>query len=267
MGISPSEFLLREIRAQRTAAGLTQAEIGQLTHFSDTHVSAVETGTRPPKPDFLTGLDAALKTGGLFMRLYEDLVSLDGTPAWLREWIEIEREAVTLRWFEQSFVPGLLQTEAYARETLRAGRLFSADEVEQRVASRMDRQGILTRPKPPQVFTVLDESVLLRTVDDQRGLMADQLEHIVTCAEMPHVQIHVVPKALGLYPGLAGSFVLASTEDGPTFGNLDHQIGAHIVERATDIARLTSAWDTVMGEALPRRQSLDLIKEVAKTWT
>ncbi|MEV4758137.1 helix-turn-helix transcriptional regulator [Micromonospora sp. NPDC049559] len=256
-------FIVGEIRRGRAAAGMTQEAFGRSANFSPSHVSSVENGTRALTMDFIRGSDRALGTGGV----YERLVINFGAPAWLREWIEIEREAIALRWYEQSFVPGLLQTEDYARATLSASRMFTADEVEQRVATRMQRQQILTREKPPQFVAVLDEAVLRRTVDDRRDLMAAQLEHLVTCADMPNVQIHLVPAAVGLYPGLAGSFILAGLASGATFGHLDHQLGAQIVERGEDVARLASVWDVVMSEALPRRQSLDTLKEVAKTWT
>lgn len=161
MGISPSEFLVRELRQRRLAAGLTQEALGDRVHYSNTHVSAVETGTKPPKPDYLKAVDEALQTGGILHNLWQDLVKDAGTPVWLREWIEYEREAVVLRWYEPAYVPGLLQTEAYARAALSNGWL-SVDEVEQRVESRMARQSCLTRDPAPYLFVVLDEMVLKR---------------------------------------------------------------------------------------------------------
>ncbi|MGI5146621.1 Scr1 family TA system antitoxin-like transcriptional regulator [Plantactinospora sp. CA-294935] len=84
---------------------------------------------------------------------------------------------------------------------------------------------------------------------------------------MPSVQVHVVPSDVGLYPGLAGSFIIATMEDNRQYGHLDHQIGTDIIERPGDIANLARSWEAVRSEALPNRQSLDLIKEVAKRWT
>ncbi|MGW4461444.1 helix-turn-helix domain-containing protein [Micromonospora sp. NPDC004704] len=269
MGISSSEYLVRELKRQRVKAGLTQAQLGEKIHYSDTHVSGIETGSKPVTLAYLRLVDVALDLGSHFETMWEELIKDSALPpSWLREWIVIERDALTLRWFEQSFVPGLLQTEDYARATLRAGKGFSDDEVEQRVASRMERQALLTRAnKPPQLMAVLDHAVLQRTVDDQRDLMAAQLEHLLNCADLPNVQIHVVPDSVGLYRGLAGSFIIAQLSGGATYGHVDHQIGVDVVEKHDDIATLANAWDIVMGEAIPRRQSLDLIKEVAKTWT
>ena len=104
VGISPSEYLLRELRRRRKAAGLTQIELGKLCFCSDTVVSGIETGTKPVTLDYLKLVDTALKTGGYFETLWTELVKDDAAPVWLREWIEIEREASALRWYEPAFV-------------------------------------------------------------------------------------------------------------------------------------------------------------------
>lgn len=201
MSLSPSEFLLRELRRRRVLAGLTQDELGEKIHFSGKHVSAVELGIRPPKSDFLKAVDEALETGGLFTAIWEDLVKADSAPVWLREWIEHEREARLLRWFEPFLVPGLLQTEAYARAILEWGGLFEPGEVDQRVSSRIERQAILSGPKPPQFFAILDEAVLHRSVGD-RDIMARQCEHLIACASRPHIHVQVVPYDVGGHAGL-----------------------------------------------------------------
>ncbi|MDG4833388.1 helix-turn-helix transcriptional regulator [Solwaraspora sp. WMMD1047] len=185
MGITPSEYLLRELRRRRVAAGLTQVELGKLCFCSDTHISAIETGTKPPTLKHLQLVDAAIPTGGFFETLWEELVKDWADPVWLREWIEFERQAIYLRWYEPAFVPGLLQTEEYAQATLSTRRHFSTEEVARRVASRMDRQSILDREEPPEFSVLLDEAVLRRTVADDHGLMQRQLEHIVEIASRP----------------------------------------------------------------------------------
>ncbi|MEV0329674.1 helix-turn-helix transcriptional regulator [Micromonospora echinospora] len=265
MGISPSEFLLRELRRRRVAAGLTQDALGERVHYSNTHVSAIETGVKPPKPEYLKAVDEALETGGILLSLWEDLVKDAGTPVWLREWIEYEREAVVLRWYEPAYVPGLLQTEAYARAALSNGWL-SAEEVDQRVESRMGRQSCLARSPVPQLFMVLDEMVIRRTCGSTK-IMAEQVDHLIGLAEQPNVQVHVVPLSAGLYPALAGGFIVADLPDSGRAGYIDNQLSGQVVDRPDDVARLALAWDALRGEALPGRQSLDLLREVAKTWT
>ncbi|RLK13552.1 helix-turn-helix protein [Micromonospora sp. M71_S20] len=261
-----TNYVLGELRTFRAQLGLSQDDFGRTIGYSGSHVSSVETGGRPPTREYMKAIDDQHDTGERFGRMLRELARLDATPAWLREWIEFEREAATLRWFELAYVPGLLQTERYARATLAGGR-FTADEVERIVASRLERQAILGRDRPPQLIAVVDEAVLRRPVLDQPGLMAEQLDHLVAVATQEHVQLHVVPVDAGMYLGLAGQFIIAELPDGTRVAHADNQLSAQIVDASTDIARLARTWEIVRNEALPRRQSTVLIKEVAKSWT
>ncbi|MER7417919.1 helix-turn-helix transcriptional regulator [Micromonospora peucetia] len=265
--MSAAEILLDELRHGRTARGMNQDEFGRFISYSGTHVSAVETGARPSTGDYVAAIDKALKTGGIFARLLERLAVLDLAPVWLREWITFENQAKTLRWYEPAFVPGLLQIEAYARATLEAGGLLTAEQISRRVRSRLDRQAILNRDESPHVVIVLDAAVLRRTVNDDRTLMREQLDHLADVAELPRLHIHVVPEDAGLYPGLQGGFILATMPDETVVGHIDHQVRSQTVSGAAEIATLQRTWEAILRDALPRRPSLDLIKETAKTWT
>ncbi|MET8045843.1 DUF5753 domain-containing protein [Micromonospora sp. NPDC005215] len=187
-------------------------------------------------------------------------------PQWLREWVDWEREAVALRWFEHSWVPGLLQTEAYARATL-AHNLLTADEIDERVASRLDRSAILTSDKPVQLVAVIDVMALRRPMKTHPTVMAEQLAHLAEMAELAHVQILVVGEDAGLYPGLQGGFIIGTLGDGSLVAHLDHQVRAQILNQSEDLVTLQRTWEAIRGEAFSRRQSLELIKEAAKTWT
>ncbi|MEO3777475.1 helix-turn-helix transcriptional regulator [Micromonospora sp. B11E3] len=267
-----SDYVLNELRLLRASLGSSQEEFGRTIGYSGSHVSSVETGGRPPTKEYMEAVDRAhdpaYQPGGesRFMRMLRDLGKLDVTPTWLREWIQFERDATTLRWFELAYVPGLLQTERYARATLAGGR-FDADEVERIVASRLERQAILARERPPQLIAVLDEGILRRPVLDQPGLMAEQCEHLLALAAREHIQVHVVPVDAGMYLGLGGQFIIADLPDGARVTYSDNQLDAQIVDAPVDVAKLARTWEIVRNEALPRRQSIDLIKEVTKSWT
>ncbi|KXK61422.1 XRE family transcriptional regulator [Micromonospora rosaria] len=262
---SATGYVLGELRIFRTALGLSQDDFGRCIGYSGSHVSSVETGGRPPTREYMKAVDDTYSTGERFGRMLHELSRLDAAPAWLREWIQFEREAITLRWFELSYLPGLLQTERYARATLAGGR-FTPDEVDRIVAARLDRQAILDREKPPQLIVVVDEAVLRRPVLDQPGLMAEQLDHLVSRIAQEHIQVHVVPTDAGMYLGLAGQFIIAELSDGTRIAHADNQLTAQIVDSPTDVARLARTWEIVRNEALSRRQSAELIKEVAKSW-
>ncbi len=135
-------------------------------------------------------------------------------PAWFRDWVEIEREAVSLRWFEPLLIPGLLQTEEYARAVLAAAHPASPqDEVERLVSARMDRQAILDQAGPPLLWVILDEGVLTRPVGGP-AVMRDQIERLIKAARQPRIVLQVVPLGAGAHAGLAGRFAIASF-DGP----------------------------------------------------
>ncbi|MFG2051463.1 DUF5753 domain-containing protein [Micromonospora sp. NPDC048935] len=187
-------------------------------------------------------------------------------PVWFRRWADIEHEALVLRWFELAWVPGLLQTEAYARATL-AGEALSGDAVDELAAARVARQAILRRDPPPLLVAILDEGVLRRTLGGDRALMREQCEHLAACAELPSVQVHIVPESAGMYPGLGGPFILADMPDGARVAHVDGQARAQIIEAAAEVATLDRRWARISGEALPRAQSLELIRKAALTWT
>ncbi|MFY1691751.1 DUF5753 domain-containing protein [Plantactinospora sp. WMMB782] len=187
-------------------------------------------------------------------------------PVWLRGWIGWEREATALRWYELAWVPGLLQTEEYARATL-AGEPLTTEEINRLVASRIGRQAVLHRDRPPLFVAVMDESVLHRHVNGNGRLMREQIERIIAFADLPTVQVHVVPAGVGMYPGLGGPFILADLPDGVRAAHVDSQVRAQIVDGAADIATLGHRWERIRGKALSEEQSLDLLREVATSWT
>ncbi|MFI6757991.1 Scr1 family TA system antitoxin-like transcriptional regulator [Micromonospora sp. NPDC050417] len=186
--------------------------------------------------------------------------------AWFRPWAEIERMAILIRSYQPLVLQGLLQTENYARAMLRVGSVMPPEEVEELVEARLQRQAILSSAKPPQFIAVFDEMVLRRRVGD-RAVMREQLEHLITIGEQEHVQIQVIPADAPWHTGLAGPFVVGTMPDGTEAGHLDNQLRGQMVDLRADLVSLGRRWESVTGEALPRRHSIELIKEVAKTWT
>ena len=262
--MSASNFLLAELRRARSAAGLSQDELGKAINYSSSQVSAVENGQRPPTQEYVVCVDKALSTGGLFERLLQSLASLNQAPVWFRDWLIIENEATLLRWFEPLIVPGLLQTEAYAHAIVAGAGLLDATEVAQRVTARMQRQAVITKLAAPTLIAIIDEGVLRRRVGSAE-VMAAQCDHLVSCAEQPNIRVHVVPSTAGAHAGLAGAFILAKARDFET-AYLDSPWQAQILDRSGAIDTLSGRWEAIRCEALPRTLSTELIKEAAKTW-
>ncbi|GGO31999.1 helix-turn-helix domain-containing protein [Micromonospora parathelypteridis] len=256
-------FIVGEIRRARGAAGMTQEAFGRGAGFSASHVSAVEGETRALTMDFIKGADRAFKNGGLFERMVGKL----GAPSWFLPWLDAERTATQLRSFQPNLVPGLLQTEAYGRAVIRCNETLSEDEVEKRLAHRIDRQAILTKTNAPQFVTVIAESVLRRASADFQDTMAGQIKQLTTLAERPNISVHVLPDEVSMHVGLTGPFSLARLPDHKWVAEMENQLGGVVVDRDDDVDTLVSRWEMVRSEALPRRQSLVLMKEVETSWT
>ena len=152
----PTADLIRaQLRRMRNAAGMSQEDYGKRAHYSASMVSAVETGQRPLDEVYLARADEIFETDGLFVPMLE-LAKRDGEPTWFRPWLEAERNATQLRCFEPTLIPGLLQTEDYARAVIRTDARLTEDEVEKLVAARLERQAILNQEHPPQLIAVMD---------------------------------------------------------------------------------------------------------------
>ena len=149
----PLQFFGAELRRARAAAGLSQDQLGQRLGYSGAQVGKVEMGERAPSQDFAQGCDQAFpEAGGLFGRIYQLARRWDGGyPSWFAEWVESERRATSLRWWEPLLIPGLLQTADYARAILAADPETTEDQLEELVAARLERQAILDKATPPDI--------------------------------------------------------------------------------------------------------------------
>lgn len=256
-----------ELRHARTSCGLSQEALAEKIAYSSSLVGMVETARRIPALDFAERCDAALDTGGLLTRMHK-LVAAEAYPAWFRPWVELEREATSLRSWQPMIVDGLLQTAEYTRALLRAGRPYDRDEaIDQLVTARTDRQAILERDDPPKLWFVLDEAVLTRQVGEP-DVMAAQLDRIIAAARAPWVTIQIMPSAAGAHPGLLGPFVLAGFDSSPDVAYLDNVLTGQVVERAEHVTHVAGLYDAIRAEAMSPRASVDLITDVVRTrWT
>lgn len=262
----PLEFFGAELRRARTAARLSQEQLGQRLGYSGALVGKVETGERSPSEDFAQGCDQALPdANGLFGRIYALARRWDGGyPSWFTEWVDVERRATTLCWWEPLLVPGLVQTADYARALFEAWRSAAdADELDQLVRARIERQAILEGPKPTPLWVVLDEGVLHRRIGDAK-VMDDQLTHLGEIAGRSRVTIQVVPGEVGAHVGLLGGFAIAHLGSGPGTVYMESPSQGQTTDRPAVVAMVSETFDVLRAEALPRVASRDLIRKVAK---
>jgi transcriptional regulator with XRE-family HTH domain len=252
----------------RRRAGWTPEQLGARVYLSGSQIRKVEAGTRTPTEELAKACESILELGcnGALTELHEILserLKRRAYPGWFADWPDKEAQARRLRSFELVVVPGLLQTERYARAILSTGVGATEDEIEELVAARMDRQRILERDHPPELWVILDEGVLRRPVGGP-GVMREQLTHLAEMARRPHVVVQVIPLAAGGHQGLnGGAFVVADFEDAATIAYQDTAVSGQIIEDASEADAVAHTWDTLRLEALPRAASLSLIEEVA----
>jgi len=253
----------------RGRAGMTPEQLGTQIFMSGSLIRKVEAGTRTPTEELAKACDDALDCGGALIELHGQLRPLFRDrpyPGWFGKWPEVEGAARTLRWFEPLVVPGLLQTEEYARAILSTRIGDTEDEIDEMVAARMERQHILARDKPPTLWVIVDEGVLRRAVGGA-AVMARQITHLGEMARQPGIVIQVIPLATGAHQGLnGGAFIIADIPGSPAVAYQDTAARGQVIEDGEDTEALVTTWDTLKAEALPRAASLTLIKEVG-TWT
>ncbi|MEV0843711.1 helix-turn-helix transcriptional regulator [Actinocatenispora sera] len=251
-----------ELRRWRQERGVTQERLAALTHYSAALVGMVEKLQRNPTREFTSRCDDVLRTGGALARLLP-LLAAESYPSWFRPFVEMEAEATAIQEFEVQVVPGLLQTEAYARAILDSWPPKKADEIERRLTARLERQAILTREDPPLLSFVLDESVLRRPMGDS-PMMADQLRHLVDIADHSHVQLQILTFERARKAPNDGTFVVIELPhherciyvEGPGNGRLIPE--PHIVDA------YTRAFDAARSQALPVEDSIEMIERLRR---
>ena len=266
--ITGVQAFAEELRAQREAAGMTQAQLAKLMGYSESVVAKLETCRTIPSPQHATQADEALRLPGTFRRLRQAMLNR-AYESWVRALLEMEDRATVLRNWEPLVVPGLLQTEAYARAMIRAGRPGDSDaEIEQMVIARISRQAIWDRkdPPPPMLFAVLGEAILRQRVGDAR-IMRDQLIHLGEMAGNPRITVQVLPFGAVAHPGMLGPFLVASFDSDRDSAYLDNALDGQVTERRNQVARITLLYDSLRSVALSPGESTELIMEVAdETW-
>jgi transcriptional regulator with XRE-family HTH domain len=256
-------FFGAELRRLRTEAGISQEDLGQRISYSSSLVGMVETARRAPARDFTERCDAALGTGGVLTRLWP-LVSQESLPRWFRPFAEVERTATSIRSWEPLVIPGLLQTEDYARALSAAWQPGDGREVvQQQVNARMERQQLLVRDDPPLLWMIIGEVALRNPVGSPavlREQLAQLLEHE---AEHPKIIVQVVPLNAGAHPGLEDPLVLVTRRDEPDLAYLEVQGRGQLVESGEEVGRYGLLYDLLRAVALPPDASREMIAGLA----
>jgi transcriptional regulator with XRE-family HTH domain len=267
---SDGSFLGTELRRARLAAGIkSQEELAVILGFDRSVISKAE-GGKPPSPELARAYAAkfpqlnALVEDGLIERWAEHVKKNGGGsfPKFFIDWVDEEKTATVLLYWAPTLVPGILQTETYARAIL-APEAHDAESPEDRLTGRMERQQIITRPQPPIVTVIMSEMVLHRNVGDD-VVMYDQLIHLAEISERPKVIIQIIPKGKGAHVGLAGPVSIADHDGDPTVVHLDSFTAPQTTKDPDIISKVREMTDMLRSDALPRDLSHELIMKVAE---
>ncbi|MDI2129993.1 helix-turn-helix domain-containing protein [Yinghuangia seranimata] len=256
-----------QIRLLREQAGLSRQELAAALGYSPDQIYSVEAGRRTPHPELLRAADEPLNARGLLKGVADDVEKVKEKtrirhPDWFRGYARLETEAVELGYFSTLAVPGLMQTEDYARATfLGAQPPLSEEQLEERVAARMARQEILTRWPPPTVSVVLDESVLMRRIGGSH-VHQGQLEHLLRLASLPGITLQVLSLGCEQHSGMNGPFILLTPRSRHPVGYLEIQQVNRIVTHAEEVRMLNVRFGALRAQALTPPESIALIKRM-----
>lgn len=265
---SPEAAFGARLRSAREARGWKQDELAALIDYSGRHVSAVETGNKPPTRRFSRSLDTALGLTGsaeAFERAWGELRNgslLEGFP----EYLGYEGRAAEIRLFEVGVIPGLLQTSEYAiaieEGHVKRGEITS-EQASERVEFLAERQAALVRRVSPMVIVVLDESCIRRRIGGVE-VMERQLAHLVGFAEQSNSMLQLAPYAMGERRPFNRSVNLLTLSDRSVMSYAESQTHGHLDREITSVLPLVRAYHQLQAAALSQDASVAMINEVRK---
>ncbi len=270
--------LAAELRRLRAAAGLTREEVSARTGINEATLYRLEvTKARPQARTLIALLDLYSVTDTEQRAELQGLARQSEEQSWLQSfppelpeayatYISFEGEAQSLLNYECLFIPGLLQTEDYARAALSRGMpTATREEIGQQVEARMSRQAVLTRDPPLRLWAIVDEAALHRPVGGTK-VMTAQLEHLAAAADVPQVTLQALPYAVGGHPGMPGSFAILKFADAGA-GDvvyIETQASTLFLESDTDLTRFSAIFEHLRALALPPDESVELIRGAAR---
>ncbi|MFE3602189.1 Scr1 family TA system antitoxin-like transcriptional regulator [Streptomyces sp. NPDC059142] len=259
---SAMKMLGAQVAVFRRAAGHTQKSLAELVNLDEETIRSVEGGRRPLKEDLAARLDELLDTKGALSAGLTNLPEIDLFPLWAEQYVDHEQEAIALSSYENQVLPGLLQTEPYARAIF-GSRVptFDDDEIETKTVARMHRQGLLNQKAPPTISFVIWEPVLRQPLGGQR-VFADQLGHLRACAELPGISVQFLPMKRTSHAGLSGPFVLLETPDHQHLAYQETQRGSQWVADADEVSIMSRKYAMLRAQALTPEDSLDLLDRI-----
>jgi transcriptional regulator with XRE-family HTH domain len=260
---SPRTFYGSELRRKREAGGYSQDQLGERVFCSGTYIGQFESAKRLPQPDVSRLLDEVFESGEHFQRLCH-LARKSKHAEYFADAAELEQQARTISEYAPMLVPGLLQTEGYARAVTTATMRFAPTEVvDGYVRARLERQQILECPTRPILWVVLNEAVL-RVPMGGPAVMAAQLCHVAALAEAKRVLVQVLPFVKVAEAFMTGMTSIMTFDDAPPAVYAETPWSGQLIEEPGRIDQCMRSYDLVRAAALSPVESLAMIKSSAK---
>ncbi|WP_412516279.1 Scr1 family TA system antitoxin-like transcriptional regulator [Actinomadura madurae] len=255
------DFYVFHMRRLRNEAELSQDALGDKVGYTGKFIGLVETKKRRPNKKLAAGLDHHFRLPHFFEALLPRIAEEAGLPPGFWEYVEEEARASQVKMYNQNYVPGLLQTEGYAREVLRAGK--RPNKIEELVGTRMERQEILHSETPPNVIVLLEEGVIRKNVGNTKTTR-EQLTRLLALIEEPNIAIYVVPNNAAVYP--ESSFTILSFDSEPDLG-YEESVGGRgrLIEAGPHVTELAVGFELIRENALTVADSAALIRTLMET--
>lgn len=250
------------LKVFRERASLTQEELASEACYSVHCVASIEQGRRLPPGDFVERAEETLDAFGVLRAAAQHVARRPGLAAWFRLWAQMESTAVSLCTYECRVVPGLLQTEAYARAVmLNVPPPPTEEEIEQRIAARLERQELLTRKPPIALSFIVEESVLLRHTGGE-DVTREVLDHLLGCAELWNVELQIMPLRQPQHAGTDGPMQLLEARDHRWLGYAEGQKTGQLISDRKAVSVMQMRYAKMRSQALSPADSAELLKRM-----
>lgn len=262
----------------REKAGLSREDAARVIRVTQATVHRMETAKVALKVVYVERLLAVYGIAAPEVAAFVELVEEANRPGWwqrfhdiLPDWfsayVALEAAASLIRVFEPAFIPGLLQTTAYARTVMETGPLGQTrpDEVERHLALRMERQALLTRPGAPRFWAILDETVLRRHVGSPE-VMREQIDHLLEVSRRRNVTLQVAEFAAGHHSGAHGPVALFRFGEGelPDMVYVEYLTGAVYIDERNEVASHHAVLDEIAAQAATARRTKEILLDLRK---
>ena len=253
----------RELARLRGLSDMSQAVLGKRLGVSGALVGHIERAERTPSRRFAESADEALEAGGQLIALWKD-VQHASYPEYAGSFMEALPHASMMREYHPLVVPGLLQTEDYARAFVRASNpMETEDYVERLVEVRMRSQDLLTDSDRPVIWAIITE-IVLRSLASNPGILLGQINRLLDLMESGRVRLQLIPDAVAFdtHPGMDGPFIILSLPDRQEVAYIEGVVAGTMITKHESVERLSLKFGSLQSFALSPIETAEYLKEI-----